>query len=211
MKRRSQKMHINRDPNDSNSNNHDGKNLDEGSGKSISPQKLAANQRNAQRSTGPRSDAGKARSAQNSYKHGFFASKLFRAGQPASTENQETTKLGKQIWDYYAPVGYMEELLVEKITCESVRYGRLLGYEQEEFGRSHAFFGPAVDRVLRYQAAINRQLFQAIKQLDDLQAKRKAQSGGNESEDLGMGAVEPMETIAGDEVQPEGQDSCSED
>src|ERR1700758_4153416 len=141
------------DQNDQNNgkNNKDGKNnLNQGSGKPISPQKLAANQRNAQRSTGPRTDEGKAESAKNSYKHGFFARKLFRGGEQASPEGQETTELGKLIWDYYDPVGYLEELLVEKIVCESVRYGRLLGYEQEELGRRHAFFGPAVDRVLRY-------------------------------------------------------------
>lgn len=177
-------MTINEDS-DHNSNDDD-KNDSKGSGTPISPQKLAANQRNAQRSTGPRTDSGKARSAQNSYKHGFFARKLFGGGEPASAEGQETTELGKQIWDYYAPIGYMEELLVEKIVCESVRYGRLLGYEQEEFGRRDAFFGPAVDRVLRYQAAINRQLFQAMKQMEDLQTRRKAQSGGPEREDCEM-------------------------
>jgi hypothetical protein len=31
-----------------------------------------------------------------------------------------------------------------------------------------------VDRVLRYQAAINRQLFQAIHELERMQAQRKA-------------------------------------
>jgi len=64
-------------------------------------------------------DTGKARSAQNSYKHGFFARNLFHGGEPAGTEGQDTTELGEQIWEYYAPVGYMEELLVEKIVCES--------------------------------------------------------------------------------------------
>jgi hypothetical protein len=201
----------NEDSNDSNNNDDAGENtLHEDSGASISPQKLAANQRNAQRSTGPRTDGGKARSAKNSYKHGFFARKLFAGGEPASAEGQETTELGEQIWDYYAPIGYMEELLVEKVVCESVRYGRLLGYEQEEFGRRHAFFGPAVDRVLRYQAAINRQLFQAVKQLEELQAKRKAQSGGQESEDVSTSEREAEQFGTGDGVQPPDENGCPE-
>jgi hypothetical protein len=180
----------------------DSENVTSASGTTISPQKLAANQRNAQRSTGPRTDSGKARSAQNSYKHGFFARRLFGGGEPAGVEGQETKELGMQIWSYYAPVGFMEELLVEKIVCESVRYGRLLGYEREEFGRRHAFFNPAVDRVLRYQGAINRQLFQAVKQLEELQAKRKAQSGGPEDSGPGCEEVEPIRSGDGDGMQP---------
>ena len=42
--------------------------------KPVSPKRLAANHANAARSTGPRSAEGKARSAQNSRKHGFTAS-----------------------------------------------------------------------------------------------------------------------------------------
>lgn len=38
-----------------------------------SDRQIAANKRNALKSTGPRTDAGKSRSAQNSYKHGLSA------------------------------------------------------------------------------------------------------------------------------------------
>ena len=42
----------------------------------ISSQKLEANQRNAQRSTGTRTPAGKARSSANALKHGAYAQQL---------------------------------------------------------------------------------------------------------------------------------------
>jgi hypothetical protein len=41
--------------------------------KPVSPKQLAANRANASHSTGPRTSEGKARSAQNSRKHGFTA------------------------------------------------------------------------------------------------------------------------------------------
>jgi hypothetical protein len=43
----------------------------------VSPAKLAANRRNAQRSTGPRTAAGKARSAANSTRHSAYARELY--------------------------------------------------------------------------------------------------------------------------------------
>jgi hypothetical protein len=46
-------------------------------GKPLSPEKLAANRTNAQHSTGPQTSAGKEKSAQNSYKHGFYSKRLF--------------------------------------------------------------------------------------------------------------------------------------
>jgi hypothetical protein len=101
---------------------------------------------------------------------------------------------------------------VEKIVCESVRYGRLLGYEQQEFARRNAFFGPAVDRVLRYQAAINRQLFQAVQQLEDLQATRKARPADcMQEDDVPGGQTDP--TAGGDdqEMRPQEPSDCSEE
>ena len=45
--------------------------------KESSPHQIAANRANAKHSSGPRTVAGKAKAAQNSYKHGFFALRLF--------------------------------------------------------------------------------------------------------------------------------------
>lgn len=176
----------------------DGDGLNQGPSKSVSPQKLAANRRHAERSTGPRTAEGKSKSARNAYKHGFFALKLFIPGEEAGVEGQTSLELGKQIWAYYKPVGCLEELLVEKIVCESVRYTRLLHHEHEQFIAHHGFS----ERVLRYQAAINRQLFQAIERLEQLQAKRKAQPVGPESD--------PEGPADADENVPVGPDHCGD-
>src|SRR6185369_18083493 len=42
----------------------------------------------------------------------------------------------------------------------------------EELAREFAFLKPGVDRVLRYQASINKQLYQASAQLERLQRQR---------------------------------------
>src|SRR5580658_4602876 len=45
--------------------------------KSVSAKKVETNHKNAQKSTGPRTEAGKAKAASNSYQHGFYAKNLF--------------------------------------------------------------------------------------------------------------------------------------
>jgi hypothetical protein len=137
----------------------------------ISDRKLAANRENARHSTGPKTPEGKAASAANSYKHGIFSAGLIRPGGEVGDQAQ-FEYIANSIIDYYQPVGFVEQLLVEKITVEIVRFRRLLYFETGELGRKTPFWGDAVDRVLRYQATINRQLFQALEQLDRLQTKR---------------------------------------
>ena len=45
-----------------------------------SPAQIAANRANAQRSTGPRTEQGKARAASSSFKHGLYAPKVEGVG-----------------------------------------------------------------------------------------------------------------------------------
>src|ERR1700751_630376 len=102
-----------------------------GRAKSVSAAKLAANRRNAQRSTGPRTPEGKAHSSQNSRKHGFIARQPLPAGEEGDQLWEEYRELVDGIWEYYQPVGYMEGLLTEKIATESIRYSRLLDFESQ--------------------------------------------------------------------------------
>jgi hypothetical protein len=139
----------------------------------VSERKLTANRKNAQLSTGPKTMEGKAKSSQNRYIHGLFAQHLIRSGGQTTKDTAAYSLFASQIRDSYRPVGAMEEFLVEKIVTESVRYARLLGYEKRIIGGKYAFYETGVDKILRYQASINRQLFQTMKVLDDLQEKRK--------------------------------------
>jgi hypothetical protein len=142
------------------------------SAKAASPRKIEANRRNAQRSTGPKTPEGKAKSSQNSITHGIFA-KQFLNGAPTETV-AEMEALAAGIQEHYQPVGMVEEILVQKIVVETARYGRILGLEQQELARRHAFFNSAVDRVGRYTTSTSRGLFRTIEELERIQAARKA-------------------------------------
>jgi hypothetical protein len=82
--------------------------------------------------------------------------------------------LVREMQEYYQPVGKLEEMLVEKIVVESARYSRILGFEEQEVSRAHAFFNVAIDRLGRYTTSTNRALSRAIEDLERLQAARKA-------------------------------------
>ena len=80
--------------------------------KPVSPKRLAANRANAARSTGPRSAQGKARSAQNSRKHGFTAS-VFAVVR--LEELDEVARLREDLIACYRPVNSQELFAIERI------------------------------------------------------------------------------------------------
>jgi hypothetical protein len=138
----------------------------------VSPRKLEANRKNAQRSTGPKTPEGKAKSSQNALTHGIFVKHYVSGATPETVE--EMKRLAAGFWEHYQPVGMIEEMLVEKLCIETARYSRVMRLELDELARRHAFFGPGVDRVGRYGANVNRALYRVLEELERLQAARKA-------------------------------------
>jgi hypothetical protein len=82
------------------------------SDKPISEQQRAANRANAQRSTGPRTPEGKARSAQNARKHGFTASTFAIV---RLEELDEVARLKDDLIATYQPVNSQELFAIERI------------------------------------------------------------------------------------------------
>jgi len=80
-----------------------------------SPQRIAANRRNAQKSTGPRGEEGKTRVAMNSYKHGFYAA-------PDSKTREQMLRLGedpdllarfeRELTEAWQPTDAMQAMMV---------------------------------------------------------------------------------------------------
>jgi hypothetical protein len=138
----------------------------------VSARKLAANRQNATHSCGPKTEHGKAISSKNAIKHGIFAGKLF--SQTEQAERLEYDKMAAQLVDYYQPIGFKEQLLVEQIFTELVRSGRILKYEQQVLSQCAAFMGGALEKVLRYSTCHTRQLSRLLEELEDEQAKRQS-------------------------------------
>src|SRR5450432_2093184 len=94
---------------------------------------LDANRRNAQKSTGPRTPAGKASSSRNRLLHGLRANKhiLLSGDDP-----EEFLLLLKDLDDRFQPVGEGEENIVTRIAADQWRLGRTLPFEAGIF-RDH--------------------------------------------------------------------------
>ncbi len=170
--------------------------------KASSPAKIAASRGNGKRSIGPTSPEGKAKSSRNSYKHGFFARQPLPAGEAGAVLWDAYQDLVAGIWEHYKPVGYLEGLLTEKIATESIRFSRLLTFERELTQGINMFNWNGLDRLLRYQGTINRQLFQAMRELERMQERRKAESTPIDA--LGVLAGPSTETLV---VAPDSSSS----
>ena len=137
-----------------------------------SSRKVEANRRNAQLSTGPKTDEGKAKSSRNSITHGIFVKKFLEGATPETVA--EIEELAAGLRDYYKPQGIVEEILVQKIVVETARYGRVLGLEQPEPGATRPYLLHCLDKVMRYTTSTSRALCRDIEELERVQAARKA-------------------------------------
>jgi len=152
--------------------------------KTVSPQKLAANRKNAKSSTGPRTPKGKQRASQNRYEHGFYSKRLFPTKELIDRDWADYHRIYAAYWDHYSPVGDLEKLCVEQIAVQALRLARLLGHEQEVLGWGAPFESRSVDKIVRYESNVSRHLEKAIDLLEGLQEEREAESDQLEPSDF---------------------------
>jgi len=118
----------------------------------ISEKKLEANRANAQKSTGPRTDAGKDVSRMNAVKHGLLAQAVVITAGDYQEDPEEFTQLLDDLREQFAPVGVAEDLEVQTIARCYWRKIRAARYEhgairkrtgemraREEHNREHDF------------------------------------------------------------------------
>ena len=90
-----------------------------------SSKQITANQQNAQKSTGPKSDDGKAVSSRNATRHGLLSARLFLPDE----KPQEFIVLYEELTTTFTPSGVMEMMLVEKIAVAIWKQRRLVAAE----------------------------------------------------------------------------------
>src|ERR1700736_5111809 len=88
----------------------------------ISPEKLAANQANAQFSTGPKTPEGKAASAQNSRTHGLYSNDLL----VATEDHDEFRTMQVQLEVDIRPQGALEQILFTELVIASWKLRRIV-------------------------------------------------------------------------------------
>ncbi len=95
---------------------------------------LLANRRNAQKSTGPRTDEGKAAVSQNALRHGLTASRDI-----ISSESQDQFDLYRdQLLAELNPAGPVESMLAERIVALSWRLKRIGRIQNQAFDALNA-------------------------------------------------------------------------
>ncbi len=100
----------------------------------ISEKQLAANRRNAQRSTGPRTEEGKKASALNARRHNL-------TGQVTAMTDADRIMhdaFSASIVESLAPEGAMETQLAQRIATDSWRLNRISGVEDNLFALGHS-------------------------------------------------------------------------
>ncbi len=100
--------------------------------KCLSPEKIAANRRNAQRSTGPKTARGKAASRLNALKHRALAQSVLVRGRMMNESPQEFKELCQEYYTNLAPVGPLEQMLVDQIVQAAWRLRRARTAESGE-------------------------------------------------------------------------------
>ena len=153
---------------------------------------IAANRANAQKSTGPTTAEGKAKSARNAITHGFAASTHFLDGE----DPEDFYGLQASLLDEFQPATTLETILVEKMIHNqwlSLRAIRLqndaLRFRMEQYrGETPHDLG----LLIRYQTAADRAFHKAHNELVKAQKERKKSEIGFVLEIAGTPAATPV-------------------
>ena len=137
--------------------------------KPVSPRRHAANIRNAQLSTGPRTAAGKKKSAMNAYKQGLYSQHLFPTAAQWAVDGGDYQRLAVAIRNCYRPRNITAEIWVEKLVTDQIRLARIFREEQLFFASKHPFDGPWMDRIVRNRNSVEKAVYRDIQELERFQ------------------------------------------
>ena len=120
----------------------------------LSPRKLAAQRANATKSTGPRTNEGKAVARLNAITHGFFACDVVNPVLDGSARVEEFNSLLDALLEEFQPESASERILVDEVAASCWRIRRILRYEcreswfDEDSARRYAASSTATEDLL---------------------------------------------------------------
>jgi hypothetical protein len=138
------------------------------------PAQILANQANAQQSTGPRTDTGKAKSARNATTHGFTLGVL----QVAAEDRAEWEAFEKALIEEMNPKGALELDTMREFRDAAWRLRQIRvcavelfkQYKEDPF--THPEAQAALRQLTRYRAAAEMSLHRALNTFRELQTTR---------------------------------------
>ncbi|MHC4442928.1 MAG: hypothetical protein ACYTA5_10055, partial [Planctomycetota bacterium] len=101
------------------------------SNQQISQKQLQANRQNAQKSTGPKTPEGKARSSQNALKHGLLARQILINDDDPNEKTEDFDQLLSDLVDELQPDGRLQSLCVQRIAVCYWRLRRAYRFEAQ--------------------------------------------------------------------------------
>ncbi len=137
-----------------------------------SDHQVAANRLNAQRSTGPRTPAGKTRVSMNATKHGFTARDVVLPGEdPADFEHFRAGILAS-----LDPHGALENFFAEKIADDAWRLTRVRRFEAALYRRGceELLVKQAEELVAQYESTAKDRLFASLEKKEVAASDRQA-------------------------------------
>ncbi len=129
---------------------------------------------------GPKTAAGKARVGLNALTHGIASARLVVPGESA----MEWEGFRQGVVDALGPAGPVELALAERVATALWRLRRVATYETAAIAERQHLATPSArllphpldtDRIIRYEAHLTRQVYQALHQLEAMRAERRGQ------------------------------------
>lgn len=129
------------------------------------------------KSTGPKTEEGKAVSKYNAVKHGLLSEQVLMENE----DGNALLELEKKLRSELKPATEIEFLLVDKIASNFWRLKRALSFEEGEVICTQLLTSSSMglmhdaDRFFRYETMLERGIYKALHELERIQAKRNGE------------------------------------